>query len=377
MDFMSMDCDIKPQEQRIMREIAALVGRRCFEEAMAKVPAAFSTNNTMCVDEIRKAVNIKELTSKQKLELAQKVLPHAEKLMKRKFGEDCFQEGSDVYGHYWGVMNTRGFMRLMLDIQYYAAMEKEWELAMNMTERILRLNHGDNNGVRDRVPTYLMHLGKPLEALNFALGWIDPEHPLLNKDTNCPKNGFGDLNLYPKSSFDPARRNTRQLNTYGGASMIYDCALAIFKVFGPCELATSYVRLGHSANEHILPILLSSPSKYPTKQDFSPRSMGSRPEANNYVFVSGDLWKPEEVREWLRVASKDFGKKTCDGPGCTNVEERICQFQVCSGCRKSFYCGRDCQTKDWREGGHRPKCKREQKLQERIRRAGLSLLGDI
>ena len=49
----------------------------------------------------------------------------------------------------------------------------------------------------------------------------------------------------------------------------------------------------------------------------------------------------------------------CSGPGC---ERRLrpdgAPLNVCIKCRRTFYCGKDCQTADWkREGGHRAECK--------------------
>ena len=49
----------------------------------------------------------------------------------------------------------------------------------------------------------------------------------------------------------------------------------------------------------------------------------------------------------------------CAGPGCLrNVREDGAPLDVCVKCRRTFYCGKDCQTADWkREGGHKAECK--------------------
>ena len=49
----------------------------------------------------------------------------------------------------------------------------------------------------------------------------------------------------------------------------------------------------------------------------------------------------------------------CAGPGCPRrLREDGAPLDVCVKCRRTFYCGKACQTADWkREGGHRAECK--------------------
>ena len=49
----------------------------------------------------------------------------------------------------------------------------------------------------------------------------------------------------------------------------------------------------------------------------------------------------------------------CAGPGCVRqLREDGAPLDVCIKCRRTFYCGKACQTADWkREGGHRTECK--------------------
>ena len=49
----------------------------------------------------------------------------------------------------------------------------------------------------------------------------------------------------------------------------------------------------------------------------------------------------------------------CAGPGCTKkLREDGAPLDVCVKCRRTFYCGKACQTADWkREGGHKAECK--------------------
>ena len=49
----------------------------------------------------------------------------------------------------------------------------------------------------------------------------------------------------------------------------------------------------------------------------------------------------------------------CVGPGCVRrLREDGAPLDVCIKCRCTFYCGKTCQTADWkREGGHKSECK--------------------
>ena len=49
----------------------------------------------------------------------------------------------------------------------------------------------------------------------------------------------------------------------------------------------------------------------------------------------------------------------CAGPGCRRkLREDGAPLDVCVKCRRTLYCGKDCQTADWkREGGYKAECK--------------------
>ena len=48
----------------------------------------------------------------------------------------------------------------------------------------------------------------------------------------------------------------------------------------------------------------------------------------------------------------------CDGPGCSNEETKLGQFQKCSRCWHVKYCCKACQIKGWKDGGHKLQCQR-------------------
>ncbi|KAJ7617683.1 hypothetical protein DFH06DRAFT_1364393 [Mycena polygramma] len=47
--------------------------------------------------------------------------------------------------------------------------------------------------------------------------------------------------------------------------------------------------------------------------------------------------------------------KTCDNIECAKIRRRS-RFRRCSGCNSFYYCSRECQTVDWKRGGHREHC---------------------
>mmetsp|Transcript_6115 Transcript_6115/g.13337 ORF Transcript_6115/g.13337 Transcript_6115/m.13337 type:complete len:464 (+) Transcript_6115:108-1499(+) len=46
---------------------------------------------------------------------------------------------------------------------------------------------------------------------------------------------------------------------------------------------------------------------------------------------------------------------------CNNCGDRIKVLNKCTACRKVSYCSRECQVEDWKEGGHKKECKRNNK----------------
>ncbi len=55
---------------------------------------------------------------------------------------------------------------------------------------------------------------------------------------------------------------------------------------------------------------------------------------------------------------------------CSNcqVAEQKEQFKICSGCKKTRYCSRECQVNHWKNGGHKADCKatKEKKIKKAL-----------
>jgi tetratricopeptide (TPR) repeat protein len=82
---------------------------------------------------------------------------------RRALGEDFFNDPGNI-GHFWGILETRPFMRAMqglASIQWELGQPEEAE--RNFRE-LLRLNPGDNQGIRFMLLNLLMELGQDDQA---------------------------------------------------------------------------------------------------------------------------------------------------------------------------------------------------------------------
>ncbi len=62
--------------------------------------------------------------------------------------------------------------------------------------------------------------------------------------------------------------------------------------------------------------------------------------------------KPSPIPFWYEfkhARERGYGYHVCSGRSCFATETMEKRFGSCSGCRVAYYCGVDCQTKDWKE----------------------------
>jgi len=129
------------------------------------------------------------------------------------------------------------------------------------------------------------------------------------------------------------------------------------------------LREAHNANPHVIPILLQPVSEWPDKTNSNPRGIGSEPEARDYVFFSRSLWEAKGV-EWVKEVQEEVQRKECARRECRKVEAHKGEYKVCAGCRASWYCGKECQEKDWKTGGHKRRCKEERNIRDLTEKMG-------
>lgn len=137
-----------PAEKRAFENIAKALARKDFTAAKGYIPAALG-RNWENLDDLRDAPRLPRLnlTEPQKLDFMLAVIPHADSVMKEELGDDCFEPSDEsAYGHFWGIISTRPYMRVVLDIATYSAICEEWGQALEYTRKAMELNCGDNNG---------------------------------------------------------------------------------------------------------------------------------------------------------------------------------------------------------------------------------------
>ncbi len=62
--------------------------------------------------------------------------------------------------------------------------------------------------------------------------------------------------------------------------------------------------------------------------------------------------QPSPIPAWYefkRARERGFGYHVCSARDCFATETMEKRFGSCGGCRVPYYCGVDCQTKDWKE----------------------------
>ncbi|MGB3716970.1 MAG: hypothetical protein WA996_21320 [Candidatus Promineifilaceae bacterium] len=178
----------------------------------------------------------------------------------RALGREAFEEYA---GHFWGVLETRPYMRARAGLaQCLWNLDKRDE-AIDHLQEMLRLNPGDNQGIRYVLLTYLLEEGpdSALEDLMHAYG----------QDTS--------------------------------AVWYYSRALLSFRNQGASSTARKHLQEALRFNPHVPAFLLQArplPFKLPDSIGF-----GDEDEAVVYVADNGHLWQEEEgAVDWMRRIAK-------------------------------------------------------------------------
>ncbi|KZV71168.1 hypothetical protein PENSPDRAFT_416280 [Peniophora sp. CONT] len=71
----------------------------------------------------------------------------------------------------------------------------------------------------------------------------------------------------------------------------------------------------------------------------------------------GEAFRINEDEE--RIKNDAVLARLCSWATCVHHYERTEEaLPICKGCGEVRYCSRECQRRDWKEGGHRAKCRR-------------------
>ncbi len=181
---------------------------------------------------------------------------------RRALGEDFLTDPENI-GDFWGILETRPYMRAMEGLATV-----QWELgqpekAEQQYRELLRLNPGDNQGIR-----YL------LLNLLFDMGQIEQALALLNE--------------YKED---------------WSADMAYSAALLTFREKGDVLEAKQALKHAFEVNQHV-PNYLTGRKRIPSERS-NMITMGGEDEADNYASAYLNHWrKTPGAVDWLRVHYK-------------------------------------------------------------------------
>ncbi|KAI0676908.1 hypothetical protein C8Q78DRAFT_1086899 [Trametes maxima] len=280
--------------------------------------------------------------------------------LKRSLSPTCFDDGDEHVGHFWGIIETRPYMRVLQAKVRLTFENKDYNKCADTIIEMLRLCPGDNMGQRDWLGSVLLQAGRVENALSFAQAWLDPKH----SNGSFPDRGgcaFGPPSKTPLSQ-DFVDREKK----YGDGAILYTAALASFKLWGDCEIARQYLQISACLNPHVLLKVLGKVDR-PKSLNFSPRTFNGPEAAHDYLWLTQDLWMAPDVWEWANSDAevKSYVLKKCSRAACNTREVRVAEFKRCGGCKEVVYCGQVCQKEDWKV--HKPICKDRQRTKDYLK----------
>ncbi|KAI0959817.1 hypothetical protein AcW1_004533 [Taiwanofungus camphoratus] len=286
------------------------------------------------------------------LDLSMRVLEGAEQrgraILVSLFGPKSFDDDGEQVGHFWGLIETRPYMRVLQAIVRIAFEKKDYDKSANTIIEMLRLCPGDNMGQRDWLGSVLLKAGRSEQALSFAQAWLAPETVRVGVP---PERGGCTFEPPSKEPFTEERY--KKLCKFCSAELAYTGALATFKLWGNCELARQYLSIAARNNPHVLLKILAK-IEQPRNLNMMPRTFNGPEQAHDYLWLTQDLWMAPDVWAWADgdVDAKGCVLKTCSREGCGKREEKVAGFKRCGACKDAVYCGQECQKEDWKT--HKP-----------------------
>ena len=174
-------------------------------------------------------------------------------------GAEAFEEDA---GHFWGLIETRPYMRARQELAMALWEVGEREAAAQHYREMLRLNPNDNQGIRYLLIDALLALGAEAEA----------------------------------------ERLLEQYEKDGSAAMAWSAALLAFRRDGRSKAADAALKRAIDANPHVPDYLLGRrklPESLPALI-----GLGDRNEAIAYVHGAAPIWaETEGARAWVEAAA--------------------------------------------------------------------------
>jgi tetratricopeptide (TPR) repeat protein len=186
----------------------------------------------------------------------------------RALGPEAFQRDA---GHFWGLLETRPYLRARLGLAHALWTAGRRDEAVRHLQDVLRLNPGDNQGVRYTLAGFLLFLDRDDDLAHL-------------------------LQQYPEE---------------GSAAWTYTKALLAFRRHGDTAEARQLLKEARKTNKHVPAYLLGE--KFPPTEQPGYYSPGDESEALNYLgsFMAGWKSTPGAVA-WLRENAQ--ARKPKEGP---------------------------------------------------------------
>lgn len=173
----------------------------------------------------------------------------------RALGDQPFE---DAVGHFWGLHETRPYMRARQRLAMLLWEFGERSAAITHARDLLRLNPTDNQGMRE-----------------VLLGW------LLHTD-----------------QLPEAKALWEQYAEDATAGWSWSHALMAYIEHGDCDVARAGVNAANAGNPHVAPMLLGREALPPEQPEYV--GLGDPAEAAAYVLDAFGLWqRTEGALRWL------------------------------------------------------------------------------
>ncbi|KAF9007115.1 hypothetical protein BDQ17DRAFT_1351458 [Cyathus striatus] len=250
----------------------------------------------------------------------------------KQFGPKCFDDDGEQVGHFWEILDTRPYMRVLKNLAEIYNDNKQHKESADAIIEMLRLCPGDNLCNRVWLGSHLLRIGRDADALYFAqVRLIEAEYVSLIQGGTAFKP--------PARKLIPVSEEDRY--KYSRCALLYTAALASFRLWGDCPESQQYLKLAARSNPLILLKVLGK-IRQPEKPNQDPRVLNGPEDAHDYLWLTQDLWMKPYVWNWAN------DNPDCSREGCEKVEIQVAEFKRCSACHKVYYCTTKCQNADWK-----------------------------
>ena len=84
----------------------------------------------------------------------------------------------------------------------------------------------------------------------------------------------------------------------------------------------------------------------------------SKQKNDNNKYLAEEKLVEKTIKLSDKLIPVDYNYKVCNVCKKSEETQEVNIFKKCGQCQKVFYCGRDCQVKDWKEHDHGKVCKK-------------------